>query len=394
MKVLQINVTYGVGSTGRIVQDIHKSLSLDGIDSYVIYGRNQKPKEHNVYYLGSKFLLYIDVALTRFTGFVGYFSIISTLRIIRQIRKIRPDIIHLHNIHGYYLNIPILINVLSKLNSKIIWTLHDEFMYTGKCGYAQNCLNFQSQCHQCPLVKEYPKSLLFDWTRAMYLHKKRMLQDLKNLVVVTPSKWLAERVQTSFLSNNEIIVINNGINTEVFKSNLNRRNFTSLKKEVKILSLIANLDDDRKGHYWIPRIAEKLSGYNVKFYIVGSGKKKYFKENIRYIDKTNNVNDLVGLYQSADLFLILSEFENYPTVCLEASAIGLPIIGFNVGGVEEAIGNVYYKLVEFGNLEIVRVIQDFTKNDLGSFSKPKEIDLGFNVMTMKYQNLYRNSHEN
>jgi glycosyltransferase involved in cell wall biosynthesis len=344
--------------------------------------------------LGSKFLLYIDVALTRFTGFVGYFSIISTLRIIRQIRKIRPDIIHLHNIHGYYLNIPILLNVLSKLNSKIIWTLHDEFMYTGKCGYAQNCLNFQSQCHQCPLVKEYPKSLLFDWTRAMYLHKKRMLQDLKNLVVVTPSKWLAERVQTSFLSNNEIIVINNGINTEVFKSNLNRRNFTSLKKEVKILSLIANLDDDRKGHYWIPRIAEKLSGYNVKFYIVGSGKKKYFKENIRYIDKTNNVNDLVGLYQSADLFLILSEFENYPTVCLEASAIGLPIIGFNVGGVEEAIGNVYYKLVEFGNLEIVRVIQDFTKNDLGSFSKPKEIDLGFNVMTMKYQNLYRNSHEN
>lgn len=387
MRVLQINVTFGVGSTGRIVQDIHNHLLSQGIESSVIYGRTKKFNHSNVYYIGSIFSLYLDAFLTRVTGLVGYFSFLSTLRIIHQIKKLNPDIIHLHNIHGYFLNIPIFLSFLVKFDKKNIWTFHDEFMYTGKCAYAQDCVKFQSQCQNCPLVKEYPKSSFFDWSKPMHSHKKRMLLRLNDLTIVTPSTWLANRVKSSFLRDYEIFVINNGINTDVFRPQANK-SIRGKDDKLIILSLIAKLDDERKGHHWIPQIAEKISDLNVEFVIVGSGFKRFNRENIKYIERTSNVTELVSLYQNADLFLILSEHENYPTVCLEASSVGIPVVGFNVGGVEEAIGNVYYKLLEYGDMKISDTIRSYYFSSKGAFTAPKLLELDYGVMTTKYSALY------
>lgn len=387
MRVLQINVTFGVGSTGRIVQDIHNHLLSQGIDSSVIYGRTKKFKQSNIYYIGSIVSLYVDALLTRITGLVGYFSLLSTMRIIHQIKKLNPDIIHLHNIHGYYLNIPIFLSFLVKFDRKIIWTFHDEFMYTGKCAYAQECIKFQSQCQNCPLVKEYPKSAFFDWSKPMHSLKKKMISRLNDLTIVTPSTWLANRVKSSFLRHYEIVVINNGINTDVFRPEANKR-LRGRDDKLIILSLIAKLDDERKGHYWIPQIAEKINDLNVEFVIVGSGSKMFNRENIKYINKTSDVDQLVSLYQNSDLFLILSEYENYPTVCLEASSIGIPIVGFDVGGVEEAIGNVYYKLVKYGDLKIADILRDYYESSMSSFTAPKLVELDYEMMTRKYSELY------
>ena len=394
MRVLQLNVTFGVGSTGRIVQDIHNFLLRKKIESFVIYGRNRYAEDPFAFYIGSKVSFYIDALLTRITGFVGYFSYFYTIMIIRKIKSLQPDIIHLHNIHGYYLNIPMLLRFLITYDKKVVWTLHDEFMYTGKCAYTQECSKYLSTCQQCPLVKEYPKSFLFDWTRAMFLHKKRLLSNISHISFVTPSNWLASRTRGSIIKSHSISVINNGINTKVFKKTPSSQldKFVN-DDDVTVLALIANLDDNNKGHHWIKSMAdyirEKNNNGQIHFIVVGSGKTKYNHELIKYIDRTNNVVDLVKLYNSADFYLILSEFENYPTVCLEASAINLPIIGFDVGGVRESIANVPYKLFPHGDESLIKFVSLLKKNNLKNFESPNIKNIDYTTMTLEYLRLYR-----
>jgi glycosyltransferase involved in cell wall biosynthesis len=388
MKVLQINVTYGVGSTGRIVQDIHRRLQKEDIESFVIYGRNKRRQENNTFYFGNKLSLYIDASLSRLTGFIGYFSIIPTNRLIKRIKMIQPDIIHLHNIHGYFLNIPMLLRFLYSFEGNIIWTLHDEFVYTGKCAYSQSCMKFVGTCSNCPLLQEYPKTLFFDFSKHMHIQKRRLINSLKNLTIVTPSEWLANRTKLSLLKNRAIRVINNGIDTSKFQSVVDLNTNKSNPDKLRFLFLNANLDDYRKGHHWIHKMADQEFEQEVEFVVVGSGKIKFDHERINYIDKTDSVDQLVDLYSSSDFLLILSEFENYPTVCLEASSMNLPVIGFDVGGVREAIVNVPFKLFRYGDESIISFISSLRKGDLKGLDQADKKGIDVVNMTKGYLQIY------
>ena len=388
MRVVQINVTFGVGSTGRIAKDIHNYLSDQDIESHVIYGRNPYLKGSNIYHVGNILSFYLDVLLTRFTGLVGYFSFIPTLITINKIKHIKPNIIHLHNIHGYYLNIPMLLRFLAKFSGKLVWTLHDEFIYTGKCAHTESCSKYLKECQTCPLVKEYPKSLWFDWSRLMFNQKKKLIAQLKSIVYVTPSNWLANKTVGSLISGQRIEVINNGIRTESFKKMKKIIETKSSSSKIRLLTLIANLDNKIKGHHWIEKFASEIDNEQFEFYVVGSGKIHYQHPSIHYIERTNSLEELVCLYNSADYFLILSEHDNYPTVCLEASSIGLPIIGFDIGGVKEAIVNTPYKLFSYGDKNIIPFISELKKNSLDGFEMASKKNLDYSHMTSQYLKIY------
>lgn len=358
MKILQINVTYGVGSTGKIVQDIHNHLISQGIDSSVIYGRSFKSTEQHIYYIGSKLSLYIDVFLTRITGLVGYFSWISTIKLILRVKKLKPNIIHIHNIHGYYVNMPLLFRFLRKYNHKLILTLHDEFFYTGKCTHSKNCKKFESECYECPLIKDYPKSLGLDFSKFMHRSKKRWLSDFNDLTIVVPSRWLEKKLQFSFLKSFTNLVINNGIDTTIFR--YKKENVIPIgidKSKFIVLSIISKFEDANKGFHIIRRIAEEAEGSDLLFVVVGfKGKISNLPKNIIYVPKTNSQLELVKYYSSSDLYLMVSEFENYPTVTLEASATSLPILAFDAGGTKETIIGVQGKVLPYNSPYILNEI--------------------------------------
>ena len=187
MKVLLIDVNCKYSSTGKIVYDLFRKLKVEGHEAAVCYGRGEVIREEGIYKFGLDWETRIHAGLARITGLNGYFSPISTKRLIRFIEKFQPDVIHIHELHAYFVNLKPLINYIKLKKIKVVWTFHCEYMYTGKCGHAYECLNFQKGCGDCPAVKDYPKSLFFDKTRKMLKDKKELLGDL-DFTIVTPSQ--------------------------------------------------------------------------------------------------------------------------------------------------------------------------------------------------------------
>ncbi|MDD3382528.1 MAG: glycosyltransferase, partial [Bacilli bacterium] len=217
MKVLLIDVNCKRSSTGKIVYDLYQELNKNNIEASIAYGRGPKIKEKNIYKFGLDLETILHMIMTRITGLTGIYSVISTMRLIRYIKKFKPDVVHIHELHAYFVNLKPLINHLKKNNIKVIHTFHCEFMYTGKCGHAYECEKFKTLCFKCPRLKEYPKSFFLDFTKYMYKQKKKLYKDFDNLTIVTPSKWLLDRVKSSFLKDKKMLVINNGIDVNVFK---------------------------------------------------------------------------------------------------------------------------------------------------------------------------------
>lgn len=213
MKILLIDVNCKYSSTGKIVYDLFQRLKEDGHEATICYGRGELIREEGIYKFGLDWETNIHAGLARITGLNGYYSYFSTQRLIKYIDQFEPDVIHIHELHAYFVNIKPLIEYIKKKNIKTIWTFHCEYMYTGKCGHSYECTNFETGCGKCPLVHEYPKSLFFDRTRKMFKDKKKILEDWEFTIVV-PSQWLADRVKRSFLKNKKILIIYNGIDTE------------------------------------------------------------------------------------------------------------------------------------------------------------------------------------
>ena len=219
MKILQINSVCGIGSTGRIATDIHNILIEQGHESYIAYGRDLPKNCDNAIRIGTKIDNYTHVAKTRLLDKHGFGSKQATIEFIESVKELNPDIIHLHNIHGYYINIEILFNYLKEANKPVVWTLHDCWSFTGHCSHFDyiGCNKWRTGCFDCPQKQEYPKSILVDNSKWNYNKKKAIFNGLKKLTIVTPSNWLAELVGDSFLKKYEIITINNGIDTAIFK---------------------------------------------------------------------------------------------------------------------------------------------------------------------------------
>ena len=339
MKVLQINTVCGVGSVGRIVRQIHEALREKGHESYIAYGRKPLGCDGAIR-IGEDLDVYFHVFLTRVFDLHGFGSKKATKKFLKIVEEINPDIIHLHNIHGYYLNIEVLFDFLKSFDKPVVWTLHDCWAFTGHCShftYAK-CERWKTGCYSCPEKKSYPRSVIFDNSKSNYARKKKAFTGAKNMTLVTPSQWLAGLVKESFLRDYPVQVIPNGIDTEVFKptpSDFKKR--YGLDGKFLILG-VANVWGKRKGFDYFLDLSKYLSDDEIIVLVGLSDERiKNLPNNIIGIKRTNSAKELAEIYTAADVFFNPTLEDNYPTVNLEAQACGTYVITFDSGGAKETI---------------------------------------------------------
>jgi glycosyltransferase involved in cell wall biosynthesis len=366
MKVLQINSVCGIGSTGRITTDIHNILIDQGHESYIAYGRDLPKNCDNAIRIGTKLDNYAHVAKTRVFDMHGFGSKQATIKFIDKVKELDPNIIHLHNIHGYYIDIEILFDYLKEANKPVVWTLHDCWSFTGHCAYFDyvGCDKWKEGCYNCREKKEYPRSIILDNSKRNYTRKKEVFTGVHKLTIVTPSQWLADLVKQSYLKEYPVKVINNGIDLNTFrpiKSCFRKKH--NLTDKFIILG-VASVWERRKGLKYFIELADKVTNDEV-IVIVGLNEKQFeeIPGSVFGITKTNNVEELVDIYSSADVFVNPTLEDNFPTTNLEALACGTPVITFQTGGSPESVTEetgivIYNKSTQ----EILRGIQKIEEN--------------------------------
>jgi len=333
-KIVQINVVCN-GSTGKIMDDISLGAINSGFESYCFYGRGCPGKNGNFIKIGNKLSVFIHVLLTRFLNKHGHGSYFATKSMIRKIKKINPDIIQLHNIHGYYLNIKVLFDYLKKdYKGKVVWTLHDCWAFTGHCAHftAINCNRWKNECYKCPQKSEYPKSFFVDTSTDEYIFKKKLFLNVNNMKLVVVSEWLKKLVDKSFLSNYDIRVINNGIDLSIFTPNKSKKilNKYNIPKNKNIILGVSNIWNNKKGLNIFLDLSKLIKPEEI-IVLVGltDEQKKSMPNNIIGINRTNNQQELADLYSISSVFLNPSIEETFSLVTLEAIACATPVI---VGG--------------------------------------------------------------
>ena len=357
MKVLQINSVCGIGSTGRIATDIHNILIEQGHESYIAYGRDLPKNCENAIRIGTKIDNYTHVAKTRLLDKHGFGSIQATKEFINRIKDIDPDIIHLHNIHGYYINVEILFNYLKEANKPVVWTLHDCWSFTGHCSHFDyiGCNKWKTGCFNCPQKQEYPKSILIDNSEQNFHRKSEAFTGVENLTIVTPSKWLAQLVNESFLNDYRIEIIHNGIDLEVFKPTKSSfRKKYNLQNKFIILG-VASTWTNRKGLEEFVKLSHELDKDEVIVLVgVTNYQIKQLPKNIIGIRRTNSIEELAEIYTAADVFVNPTLEEVLGMTNIEALACGTPVVTFDTGGSPECIDNNTGIVVEKGNLKQLR----------------------------------------
>lgn len=343
MKVLMINVVCGTRSTGRICTDLASALEAQGHEVKIAYGRGNVPVQFQKYAvrIGRDLDVKLHGVKARLFDGAGFGSKQATVKFIQWVQKYDPDIIHLHNIHGYYINVQVLFDYLRTCGKKIIWTLHDCWSFTGHCAYFDyvGCNKWKEECYNCQQRKEYPAGIFLECSKKNYQTKKLLFSSIPDLCLVVPSKWLANLVAESFLCEYPVKVIHNGIDTRVFKpvhSNVFEEYGVADKK---IVLGVAAVWDNRKGLNTFIQLAEKLDE-RYKIVLAGLSKRQVKKlpKNIIGITKTDSVQELVAIYSMADVFVNPTLEDNYPTVNLEARACGTPVITYMTGGSPESAG--------------------------------------------------------
>lgn len=358
MRIAYIDVNCKHSSTGKIVYDLYTQSRADGHTAAVCYGRGPVVEEEQIYKFGLDWETRFHALMTRLTGWTGCFSPLSTRRLIRFLDAFRPDMVHIHELHAYFVNLKPLLRYLAKHRIPVVHTLHCEFSYTGKCGYAYECENWKHQCEKCPHLRDYPKTLWFDHTAAMQKEKKQLFSALDKLVITAPSGWLAERAKQSFLRNREIDVVHNGIDTaEVFHpqpcAHL-REKYRIGPEEKVVLAVAPDLMSQRKGGRWVLKLAQAMEQEKIRFVLVGvSDLSEPFPANVTAVGLLKDQKELAAYYSLADCFVICSEKENFPTTCLESFCCGTPVAGFAAGGTAETVPAPYGQFCEYGNVHLL-----------------------------------------
>lgn len=359
-KLLQINPVLRTStSTGRIMQEIGELALQNGWESYMAYSKGRdgiKTCQSQLIPVGGKCSVAWHGIMTRLFDRHGLASGNATNRFIRQIESIRPDIIHIHNIHGYFLDYRILFEYLSQVGIPVVWTVHDCWLYTGHCYYYsyEGCKKWQTGCGHCPQRGEFPTSFLFDRSARNYADKKAAFTSLskEKLTIVTVSEWIRNEMRMSFLKECKFQVIHNGINTSVFNIRPTERTRAKYGLEGKhVLLGVASIWSPEKGLYDFIKLARQLDK-DERIVLVGikPQERKLLPHNIIGIARTENIDELAELYSLADVFINPTWQDNYPTVNLEAIACGTPVITYRTGGSVEAVTRDTGFIVEQGYL--------------------------------------------
>lgn len=343
MKILQINAFCGYGSTGKIAVDIANSMK-NGDSCYIAYGyfntsykKSYKLLNDNIFNCFKVRLLY-----NRIVGITGYRNKLKTQRFLEWVDKLQPDIIHLHNIHDDYIHIRELFDYIKSRNIPIVWTFHDCWPFTGRCAYFEyhNCYKWINGCHDCKVKNVYPKTYFLDFSKSEWKSKKNLFNGVKKLTIITPSLWLANYVKQSFLSNNEVKVIHNGIDLNIFKHRSDTDSLISrynLAGKTIILG-VASSWGYRKGLNIFVELA-KLIDDDIRIVLIGLSLKQIqsLPSNIIGIQRTESAEELAKWYSLANVYVNPTFEDNYPTTNIEAQACDTPVVAFNTGGCEESI---------------------------------------------------------
>lgn len=354
--LLQINIRVNVGSTSRIAEQIGQASIAVGWDSYIAYGREANQSKSKLIKIGSRCGIQWHGILSRLFDCHGLASTIATKRLVKQIKQIKPDVIHLHNIHGYYLNYKILFDYLNSTNIPVVWTLHDCWAFTGHCAHfvAADCMRWRDNgCGKCPLKGRYPKSYT-DFSARNFRLKKSLFVPNPNLHIVTASEWLQKFVNQSFLKSCDVNTIYNGVDLQVFKEGVNFPNLIKKEEREKIVLGVSSVWTISKGLEDFKQLRQRLPG-DIKIVMVGlkSDQIQDLPEGIIGIERTQNVAELAGYYAIADVFVNPTYADTFPTVNLEALACGTPVITYKTGGSPEAVTPETGFVVEQGDLDAV-----------------------------------------
>lgn len=390
MKIVQINATCGIGSTGKICVGISKLMTANGIENYILYSSRT-----NGYPLGiacsSDRYIKMQALKSRLLGNYGFNSKRATQKMLYELDTINPDIVHLHNIHGHDCNLEILFSYFKENKTKLIWTFHDCWAFTGYCTYFDlaKCNKWQKHCVQCVKIREH--SCFFDKSRKLFEKKKQLFEGL-DLTIITPSRWIANLVKQSFLQEYPVKVINNGINLSVFKpSQSNFRQKYGLENKKIILGVSFGWDK-RKGVDVFVDLARKLPE-EYKIILVGTDDitDRQIPKNIILIHRTQDQQELAEIYSAADVFVNPTREENYPTVNMEAIACGTPVLTFRTGGSPEMLDETCGSVVEYDDIEalekeIIRICTEKPYSVEQCVKKSKEFEQ--NEMVKEYLEVY------
>lgn len=372
--LLQINVVANSGSTGRIAEDIGKLAISQGWKSYIAYGRGKPNSSSQLIPINNyKLDFYIHAIQTRLLDNHGLASSHNTKRLIKIIQKINPDIIHLHNIHGYYINYSILFKYLCQTKIPIVWTLHDCWSYTGHCSHYSyiKCNKWQYGCYNCPQKERYPASWFIDRSPKNYNIKKRHFTSLNNLTIVTVSKWLEKEVKKSFLKNLPINTIYNGIDINIFKpQNISKSEKCTNFIDKFIVLGVANVWDNYKGLKDFIEIRKSLpDDYIIILIGLNSKQIRELPNGIIGIQRTNNMTELAQYYSIADVYLNTSIEETYGMTTCESMACGTPVIVYNSTALPELVTKETGFVVEPGDLNnVISILKSLKSSNKDKYS--------------------------
>lgn len=355
MKVMQINCVYNFGSTGKIVYDIHTALKEQGFESVVCYGRGKKVCEDGVYKTCGEVEGKLNNLISRITGLAYSGCFFATNRLLARIKKEKPNVVHLHCINGFFVNIYRLVKYLKKHNIPTVVTHHAEFLYTGNCGHAYECESWKKGCGNCPSAKKAVRSYFFDFTRANFRKMKNAFAGFENMVSAAVSPWVQKRAGMSLIfADKKNVTVLNGIDCNIFKpcgdANQLKAELGIQSDKKVIIHVTADFESAQKGGRYVRLIAEKLKNDAVIVVVGNYHQPKDLPENIIALGRVENQKKLAEYYSMADLCLIAGKRETFSMPVAESLCCGTPVTGFKAGGPETITIPEFSEFAEYGDV--------------------------------------------
>ena len=422
MKILMINVRLDSGSVGRIVRDLYKGIKSNGHECRIAYARGNVadiPEEDTIKICSENEVIKHAV-LTRLFGRTAFHSHRSTIKFLEWVDKYNPDIIHIHGVYGYYINMKDLFEYISRKNIKLVSTLHSCWDFTGHCCHFDyiGCEKWKQNCTSCPQKSAYPQSSFLDNTEWNFNQKKALYHGIKNCVIVTPSKWLERLANKSFLNVHRIMTIENGVDIDVFRvmrvDEYKDVEFYGIDIEKPVILCVANIWQEKKGLSDVRECMDKLQGTGIQMVVVGltsnqikeiysgnnkskKNSKEYSFSNIICLERTRDVYELAKLYNSATVLFNPTYEDNYPTVNVEAIACGTPVVTYNTGGSPEAIRKYNSgQIIEKKDYDkLIDIVRKYYQSDRTvRFDEARKYDISFERMTREYLDIYNEMNNN
>jgi len=399
-KILIINTSYSRGGAAKVARQVfHFLRKLQNFDVYFAYGRGGGEREENVIKFGNILETYFHAFLVRFLGIEGWGTYFSTRKLINFINKEEFDLVHIHNLHGYYLNFFKLIEFLGKSNIPIIWTLHDEWAFTWMPAYSLGCGHCKTLKGRCVNINDYPKTYNKLFSKILLRKKQKLFRESWKPVIVCPAKWIELEAKNSLLSNFNIRTIYNGIDIEIFKPAQDR---IILRKKYKlpenkriILLAVSNYKEKRKGLRYIIEVMKRVEKYSNYFFVGLGTHKKMEYSNFQSLGYISSEKQLSEIYSLSDVLLYTSLAETMPLTVIEAMSCGLPVVAFDIPPLQELVDKETGILVKLRDVVgLTEALKNVLANEekrmmMGRFSRDKVVN-NFNLVKTlsEYLNLY------